>query len=146
MSTTPPPDLRKRATFKLWLGMPLRYQDLDPLGHVNNAGLPMFFEQARCEFFHKVLKTKGREHLDTVLARITMDYLKEIHYPGHVEIGTICTRIGTKSLTLAHGVFSGAGETCLGTGEAILVIYDLVTRTSVPIPADVREALAALKT
>ena len=142
---TPSPDLRARSTFKLWLTMPLRYQDLDPLGHVNNAGLPMFFEQARCDFFHTVLKTPGREHLDTVLAKVTMDYLKEIHYPGHIEIGTVCTRLGTKSLTLAHGVFAGSSDTCVGTGEAVLVIFDLETRTSVPIPDDVRQALVRLQ-
>jgi acyl-CoA thioester hydrolase len=138
------PKLTARSSFKLWLSMPLRYQDLDPLGHVNNAGLPMFFEQARCDFFQTVLKVPGRAHLDTVLARVTMDYLKEIQYPGYVEIGTVCTRIGTKSLTLAHGVFAGDGGTCVGTGEAVLVIFDLRTRSSVPIPDDVREALTQL--
>jgi acyl-CoA thioester hydrolase len=125
----------------MWLSMPLRYQDLDPLGHVNNSGLPTFFEQARCDFFQPLLKQPGREHLDTVLARVTMDYLKEIHYPGHVEIGTICTRIGTKSLTLAHGVFAGPTDTCVGTGEAVLVIFDLRARISVAIPDDVRAEL-----
>ncbi len=138
------PDLTQRATFKSWLRMPLRYQDLDPLGHVNNAGLPMFFEQARCDIFQELLKTPGRQHLDTVLARITMDYLKEIHYPGHVEIGTLCSRIGNKSLTLAHGVFWRDSGTCLGTGEAVLVIFDLRTRSSVAIPPDVRAGLERL--
>ena len=126
------PDRTSRATFKLWLEMPLRYQDLDTLGPVNNAGLPMFFEQARCDFFHAVMKSKPHlAHLDTVLAHVSMDYLKEIHYPGTVRIGTVCSRIGTKSLTLAHGVFMGDTDLCVGTGHAVLVIFDLKTRTSV---------------
>lgn len=143
--TAPQLDLSSRATFRLWLEMPLRYQDLDTLGHVNNAGLPMFFEQARCDFFYEVMKSRAHlAHLDTVLAHVSMDYRAEIHYPGKVRIGTVCTRIGTKSLTLSHGVFMGDTDHCVGTGHAVLVIFDLRTRKSVEIPGEVRDALGKL--
>ncbi len=141
---TPAPDLRQRGTFKSWLGVPLRYADLDTLGHVNNAFIPMAFEQARCELLHPLLKNQGRTSLDIVLAKTTIEYLKELTYPGHAEIGTILTRLGSKSFTLAHGVFQGTGSTCVGTGEAVIVTFDLKTRTSVPVPADIRAALERL--
>lgn len=138
-------DLSARATFKSWLSMPLRYADLDTLGHVNNAAIPMFFEQSRCEFLHPLLKDLGRTHLDIVLAKVGIEYLHELTYPGHAEIGTIVTHIGTKSFTLAHGVFQGGGPTCVGIGQAVIVTFDLQARSSVPVPADIRAALEKLR-
>ena len=146
MSSSPPalPDLTLRATFRSWLTMPLRYQDLDPLGHVNNSAMPMFFEEARCQFFEPLLRGPAFTGLDTVIARVVVDYLSEIHYPGSVDIGTTCTRIGTKSCILAHGVFEKGHDTCVGIGEAVMVIFDLKARKSVEIPGHVRDALQAL--
>jgi len=142
---SPQPDLKRRATFKWWLTMPLRYRDLDTLGHVNNAALPMFFEQARTEFFEPLLRGEAFTGLDTVIARVVVDYLSEIHYPGSVDIGMTCTRIGTKAFTLAHGVFTRDSDHCVGTGEAVMLIFDLDARKSIPVPAHVREALEALR-
>jgi acyl-CoA thioester hydrolase len=138
------PDLKQRATFKWWMTMPLRYQDLDTLGHVNNAAMPMFFEQARTEFFEPLLRGKASTGLDTVIARVVVDYLAEIHYPGCVDIGMTCTRIGNKAFTLAHGVFTKGTGHCVGTGEAVMLIFDLKARKSIAIPAEVRAALSAL--
>ncbi len=147
MTSTPasPPDLTRRATFAWWLTMPLRYQDLDTLGHVNNAAMPMFFEQARTEFFEPLLRGEASAGLDTVIARVVVDYLAEIHYPGSVDIGMTCTRIGNKAFTLAHGVFTLGTDHCVGTGEAVMLIFDLKARQSLVIPEHVRAALMGLK-
>jgi len=131
----------QRASFHFWFDMKLRYADLDPLGHVNNAALPMLFEQSRCDLIYPLLKTPGREHLDIVIARITIVYLAELNYPGIVDVGTSVSRIGTKSLALRHGVFPQGSDTCAGTGEGVVVFFDLKTRSSIEIPQDVRTHL-----
>ncbi len=144
MTAPTPPALRQRASFPFWIAMPLRYADLDPLGHVNNAALPMFFEQSRCDLVYPLLKTNGREHLDIVIARIAIEYLAELDYPGAVDVGTCVTRIGTKSVGLAHAVFKQGDDTCVGTGDGTIVFFDLQARRSIAIPADVRAALEPL--
>ena len=141
--TIPP---RHRAHFAFWLTMPLRYADLDPLGHVNNALLPMMFEQSRCDLVYPRLKTPGREHLDIVIASLRIEYLHEIAYPGAVEVGTAVSRLGTKSMQLAHGVFRSGSDICLGTGQGTIVFFDLKSRSSIPIPPDVRAALEPFRT
>ena len=89
--------LTDRNIFRAWNRVSVRYNDLDPLGHVNNTAMAIFLEQARCELITPMLKAHGR-HLDMVLASTKLDYLHELKYPGIVEIGTIATRVGTKSL------------------------------------------------
>ena len=134
-------DLRDRTSFRAWTRVSVRYNDLDPLGHVNNAAMAIFLEQARCELITPRLKTHGR-HFDMVTASTNLEYIEELHYPGEVEIGTIATRIGTKSFALAHGVFQNGR--CAGTGKVVMVVFDLDQRTSVPIPTDVRGYIETL--
>ena len=136
-------DLTARATFRAWNRVSVRYNDLDPLGHVNNTAMAIFLEQARCELITPMLKAHGRQ-FDMVLASTRLDYLRELNYPGIVEIGTVATRLGTKSFELAHGVFQDG--VCAGTGSVVMVVFDLDKRASVSPPDDVREQIAELMT
>ena len=135
------PDLSRPDTFSVWTRITVRYNDLDPLGHVNNAAMAIFLEQARCELITPKLKAHNR-NLDMVLASTQLDYKRELHYPGLVEVGTIATRIGTKSFALAHGVFQD-GQ-CAGTGAVAVVVFDLAARQSVVPPDGVRAYVASL--
>jgi acyl-CoA thioester hydrolase len=134
-------ELKSRSTFTTWTRTSVRYNDLDPLGHVNNTAMAIYLEEARCELIAPRLKKHGR-HLDIVLASTSMDYLEEMHYPGSVEVGTIATRIGTKSATLAHGIFQGSR--CAGIANLVIVFFDLDRRVSIEPPADVRAYLRDL--
>lgn len=134
-------DLTQRGLFASWTRVSVRYNDLDPLGHVNNTAMAVFLEQARCELITPSLKAHSR-HLDMVLASTTLDYLSELHYPGEVEIGTLALRIGTKSFTLAHGVFQSG--VCAGKGSVVMVVFDLERRASADLPAATRTLLEAM--
>jgi acyl-CoA thioester hydrolase len=135
------PDLTKAETFNAWTRITVRYNDLDPLGHVNNAAMAIYLEQARCELITPMLKAHNR-HLDMVLASTELDYRKELHYPGLVEVGTMATRMGTKSFVLAHGVFQDG--VCAGTGKVTMVVFDLDKRASAVPPDDVRDYVQSL--
>ena len=139
----PPLDLRSRATFRHWTKIKIRYSDLDPIGHVNNTGLPTFFEETRLDLIYPLLATSSRPGLELVLVRTVIEYVKEIGFPETVEVGSRIARIGTKSFVMAHGVFDGAGN-CVGTGECTLVVFDRKTRSSTAPPEDVRRGLLEL--
>ena len=79
--------------------------------------------------------------LDTVLARITIDYLEETRWPGEVEIGSRMLRVGNKSLATGYGVFRG--DQCLATSECVNVFFDPRTRGSTTPPEPVRAAMLA---
>lgn len=146
-TTTDGPALQDRATFNSWVTHTIRYNDQDPVGHVNNAAMATFLEQGRTALMYPLISKFGGPHLDIVLARITIDYLKELTFPGSVDIGARISRIGTKSLFLTHGVFLAEPEVndvCVATGECTLVFFDKQTRTSAEPTPELRAELERL--
>jgi acyl-CoA thioester hydrolase len=135
-------DPKSRAAFRHWTSLPIRFGDQDPLGHVNNAAIAAYLEHARCELALPIVRAAGVPNLDIVLARIVIDYLRELRYPGSVDVGTRIGRIGNKSFSVIGSVFSG--ETCAVVAEATIVCFDTATRRATLPPETVRQALAAL--
>jgi acyl-CoA thioester hydrolase len=136
---------RDRASFNIWTSHTIRYNDQDPLGHVNNAVYSTFFEAGRTDFIKPMLDEIADETttLDFVLARITIDFVQELGYPGSVDIGTRVLRLGTKSMTFSNAVFKSDAIECVATCDAVLVFFDIAQRHSVEPPARLRAMLEA---
>ncbi|MEM1160907.1 MAG: thioesterase family protein [Pseudomonadota bacterium] len=128
-------DLSRRDSYTHWTPVHIRFADMDILRHVNNVAQAEYFEASRTAFVYDVIKLAGMDKTNEfVLARVVIDFLKELHYPGSVEVGARLTRLGNKSITSGYGIFQG--ETCFATSEAVNVFYDLTTRTTMtPAPA-----------
>jgi len=137
----PDVDLRSRATYSEWVSHTIRYNDQDPLGHVNNSVYSTFLEQGRTAFLHPFFKADDDRKIDIVLARVVIDYVKELTFPGSVDIGTCVLRLGTKSVTFGNGIFKGGTDECVATGEAVLVFFDLDARQSIVPPPHIRAVL-----
>ena len=136
-------DLKDRNTYRTWTTDVLRYNDLDPNGHVNNVATCMFLEDGRVSF--------RREHYsdlvgDTltgfVLARFTIEYHRPLHFPGSVDIGTTIIRIGRSSYTFGQAVFQD--QHCVASAEVVQVRIDPDTGKSTPLDDDFRRLLERL--
>ena len=134
-------DLRDRASFGHWTDVTLRYSDQDPMGHVNNAAYLVYFEASRVAYLDRFLEHAPAGTLDTVLARVTVDFLRETRFPGTLSVGARLLGIGSKSVRSGYGVFRDGD--CLATAECVNVFFDPVERRSVLPPAAVRGAVEA---
>ena len=133
-------DLTRREMFKRFTPVTIRFSDTDRLGHVNNVSIASYFEASRCELFDALLKQAALgPDIDYVLARVAIDFKRELHYPGTVEVGGRFVRIGNRSIVTGYGAFFGGF--CFATGEAINVFFNLKTRTSIAPPPAVRRLL-----
>jgi acyl-CoA thioester hydrolase len=107
------------------------------------VALAQYFEVARTAYVYDVIRLAGPEAVEKVefiLARVVIDFLAELHYPGAVEVGARLIRLGNKSMTSGYGIFKD--EQCIATSEAVNVFYDMKTRTTMVPPQDVRTILA----
>lgn len=133
-------DLKNRASYTHWTPVHIRFADMDILRHVNNVAQAEYFEASRTAFVYDVIELAGVDQSNEfVLARVVIDFHKELHYPGSVEVGARLTRIGTKSITSGYGIFQD--DTCFATSEAVNVFYDLSTRTTMTPAPEVRALL-----
>jgi acyl-CoA thioester hydrolase len=132
-------DLTRRGSFKHFTAVTVRFSDQDSMGHVNNVSFAAYVEAARTMLIQGLLDRFDHQGLDFILARVSIDYLRELHYPSTIDVGARLTRLGTKSLTSGYGVF--LGDDCIATSLSVNVFYDMNTRTSVAPPDDVRDAL-----
>ena len=77
-----------------------------------------------------------------VIARLTLNFIEELNWPGEVVIGTGVGRLGRSSIGVVQGIFDG--ERCVATAESVIVLMDDETRRSTPLPEETRQALEGL--
>lgn len=135
-------DLTNRATFNHFTPVTLRFSDQDNMGHVNNVAFAAYIEAARTMLIQGLLNQFDHSDLDFILARVVIDYKRELHYPGTVDVGARLIKLGSKSLTSGYGVF--LGNTCVATAESVNVFYDMAMRKSVVPPEDVKLAVTSV--
>jgi len=112
----------------------VRFADLDPQGHVNNAVFSTYFETGRVAMFRRPDLSIGTPGKTFVLVRQEIDFVQELHWPGTVAIGSAIAAFGRTSFTVAQVVFHG--DVCAATGRATLVFLDLATRRPEPLPQE----------
>ena len=121
----------------------IRYADLDRQGHVNNAVFATFAEIGRVAFLYRPGRPLAPEGTSFVIARIEIDFLAELHWPGTVEIGTGIARIGRSSFGIRQGLFN-QGRAAAAV-EGVLVLMDDRTRRSMPLPPETVAQLEELR-
>ncbi|MCA0318484.1 MAG: acyl-CoA thioesterase [Proteobacteria bacterium] len=109
---------------------PIRYGDLDPNNHVNNAAVATYLEIGRTEFFDKEGVRLTGEGRGISLVHLEIEYHREILYPGFVQIAIGIRRVGASSLTFDQAVFVG-GERFV-SGSSTTAQIDLKLRRSTP--------------
>jgi len=121
----------------------IRFGDLDPQGHVNNTVFATYFETGRVTLLRGPRDLLNPPGATSVLAQLDIRFLREMHWPGTVEIGTATTRIGRSSYTFLQAIFH-QGE-CAATADATMVMIDAATRKAMPLPAEVIARLEELR-
>ncbi len=132
-------DLTDAGAFRHWTPVSLRFSDQDSMGHINNVAYAAYVEQARVAFIDTFLRNRGDSGLDYILASVNIDYRREMHFPGTVDVGTRLLRIGNKSITTGYGLFKDAEN--VATAGSVNVFFDTKSGKTVAIPDALRKIL-----
>jgi acyl-CoA thioester hydrolase len=128
----PKPPLPKLTDFPHRIADNIRFGDLDPQGHVNQAVFLTYFETGRVAMFRDPDLGIGVPGYTFVMVRMEVDYIKELHWPGTIEIGTGLAEFGRSSFKVSQGIFRDG--MCASAGKATLVCMELQTRKAAPLP------------
>lgn len=116
----------------------VRFRDLDPMQHVNNALYVTYLEQARARFYEEVIGVPLAE-IDTVLAEIQVSYEQAIEGVGSVDVALEVGDVGTASIPMTYEIRSPDGNDRYATASTMQVYFDPATGESEPVPDRYRE-------
>ena len=134
-------DLTDRDNFAYFTNVTTRYSDQDELGHINNCSYVAYVEAGRVQFLSGLLDQDLYPGIDFILARVSINYIRETYYPGVIVVGSRILKLGTKSITTGYGLFKDSH--CVATGKSVTIFFEVESRNTIAIPTDIRATLEA---
>jgi acyl-CoA thioester hydrolase len=121
----------------------VRYGDLDPQGHVNNAKFLSYMEQGRVFYLKQLKLWEGSSFLNTgiILADVQITFRKAIQFGDPVRVGVCISRIGNKSMTSEYRIEDARDASEFASGSSVLVAYDYQNKRTVSIPEAWRKVI-----
>lgn len=132
--------------FNFSLPIQVRWNDLDALGHVNNAVFVTYFEIARGRFMLEACPGWDWSKDMFLVANVHVDFRRELLLTANEPRVMVKTsKIGTKSFVLEYAIVSNPGEELViyATGTTTQVMFDMKSRQTVEVPEWVRASLMA---
>jgi acyl-CoA thioester hydrolase len=125
------------------LAMPVRWGDMDALGHVNNILYLQYFEQSRIAWSESLGYGLDQRSEGMILLKSSITYLKPVTYPANIEIRLYAGRLGRTSFALVNELrVEGKGDELWTEGEFLIVWFDYRAGKAAPIPTKLRVVLA----
>jgi acyl-CoA thioester hydrolase len=155
--------------FRFFHPIEIRYGDLDPQGHVNNAKYLTYFEQARIAYIQHLglwgagapgsgeLASEAVEAGDALHAHHSFDdigiILADVHvtfrapvwFKQKVQVGARVSHLGNKSMTMEHVLEDLNDGRELAVASSVLVAYDYHNHITIPVPPLWRDVVTAFE-
>jgi acyl-CoA thioester hydrolase len=113
----------------------VRYADLDPNQHVNNAVYATYFETGRVTLMKDLSYGLVPPGLTWIMVRLDMHFRAELRWPGTIEMGLGVAKFGKTSVTFDQVVFC-EGK-CVASAQSVSVLIDESTRKPTPLTAEI---------
>jgi acyl-CoA thioester hydrolase len=131
------------ADFHFYHLIEVRYGDIDPQGHVNNAKFLTYMEQARVFYFKQLKLWEGGsfQNFGIILADVQITFKKAIQFGDPIRVGVRISQMGNKSMSSEYRIENSRDASLFASGSSVLVAYDYQAKKSVPIPAEWRNLI-----
>ena len=132
---------KKKLVFEMTI--PIRWGDMDAMGHINNAVYFRYMETARIDWFTSIGFNPDPGGVGPVIVNAFCNFHRQFESPGEVLIKTFVSDPGRTSFDSWHTMerTDRPGEVC-ATGGATIVWVDFPKQKSAPLPDWLREIVA----
>ena len=121
------------------LPLQIRFNDIDMMGHVNNAVIMEFFDYGKMKYFEHLGINVEKEDVTIVIVHYEADFRGQIFLDSATEVWTKVEKIGQKSLNvLQHIVSDGQVKAVCKT---VMSGYNRKTKTSEFIPEEMKKTI-----
>jgi len=122
----------------------MMFQDMDIYGHLNNTAHNQYYDNA----INRYLSLEGGLCMRTspvigLIVNSSCDYFKEVAWPEneYLDVGVRVNRLGRSSVQYAGALFIPGEDLALAQGTMTHVWVDRLSRQSVSIPEEIRQAM-----
>ncbi|MBR5784511.1 MAG: acyl-CoA thioesterase [Bacteroidales bacterium] len=130
--------------FKHKLSLQLRFNDIDMMGHVNNAVIMEFFDYGKMKYFDETGIYVEKEDITIVIVHYEVDFMGQIFRNDVPEVCTKVSKFGNKSLeVLQHIICNGEVKAVCKT---VMSGYNKRTKTSDVIPEYIKTSITKYET
>jgi YbgC/YbaW family acyl-CoA thioester hydrolase len=113
--------------------IPIRFADIDAMGHVNNALTLTLLEQGRMAFYAEVVGVSRIEQIDYVVAESTCRYKASIFLHDKVRMRMHLTGFSRSSFRFVYRLFDPDDGRVFTEAETVAVGYDYAAGRVAPI-------------
>ena len=126
--------------------IPIRWGDMDAMGHVNNTLYFRYMEQARISWFEALIpEDDAWQSTGIVIVNASCNYNRPITYPGTVEVRLQVGPPGGSSVPTFYDLRVDADPVPYAEGAAVVVFVNMKTQKPARIPDGIRERLLHAK-
>jgi len=132
-----------RSDYKLFTPTPTQWGDCDALGHINNVMLLRYIESGRLDYFVRLCDISLAPDMTQgfVVASLEVGFLRHVHHPSALVVGTRITRLGNSSFDVDACIFQAGENSPVLACKATCVWLDMLNSSSQRIPDDVRQTI-----
>ena len=122
--------------------IPIRWGDMDAMGHVNNTLYFRYMEQARISWFEALVpEDEAWQSTGIVIVNASCNYNRPITYPGTVEVRLQVGPPGGSSVPTFYDLRVDADPVPYAEGAAVVVFVNMKTQKPALIPDGIRARL-----
>ena len=123
--------------------MPIRWGDMDAMGHVNNTVYFRYLEQARIEWFSQMNCDPDPQGQGPVIINAHCTILRQLKYPGDIEVLTYVGELGKSSFETIQEIRRvDESDTLAAQGGAKVVWVNFLMEKSRLLPEEMRRKLS----
>ena len=123
------------------LPLQIRFNDVDAMGHINNAVILEYFDLGKASFLASHGLNAETGDFTVMVVHVDIDFTCQIQMHDDISVSTQIDHIGNKSLHLIQQVSKADGTVC-ATCKTVMSGYRRSTKSSAVIPDQVRAALS----
>jgi acyl-CoA thioester hydrolase len=126
----------QKSQFYHWTEIKVRFRDLDPLNHVNNAVFNTYFEEARIDFIRAIpeFNKSMQQGFSFVLVHMEMDYLKPVLLEETLLVGSSVEEYGNSSINGIQAIYDKKNHALKAVAKTTGVWYNLTKQRPARLP------------
>ncbi len=133
---------KKKLVFEL--RMPIRWGDMDAMGHVNNTSYFRYLETTRIDWLYSINCVPGPQGVGPVIVNAFCNFYKQLEYPGDILVKMYASDPGRTTFE-TWGTIERVDQpgVIYAAGGATTIWVDFPSQKAVDLPDWVRDMVSA---